>query len=99
MILDTETFWTLLHDKAHWEFEIFLMVLFDGVIGALLWPTVRKHWKHHIDRDKEEGWFAHVPNPRSRSVLLFIPRCLCAIALGFTDGIRNDLEKLNRWLD
>ena len=25
-----ETFWTLLHDKGHWEFEIFLMLLFDG---------------------------------------------------------------------
>jgi len=55
VIFETETFWTLLHDKAHWEFEIFLMVLFDGVIGALLWPTIKKHWNHHIARDKKEG--------------------------------------------
>ena len=53
-----ETFWTLLHDKGHWEFEIFLMLLFDGLVGAILWPWiapfVKRHWKHHIDRDKRE---------------------------------------------
>ncbi len=54
-----ETFWTLLHDKAHWEFELFVgfveMLLFDGLIGLLLWPTIKKHWNHHIDRDRKEG--------------------------------------------
>jgi len=49
-----ETFWTLLHDRAHWEFEMFLMAIFDGAIGALLWPTIKKHWNHHIARDKKE---------------------------------------------
>ena len=33
---DPETFWFLLHNAAHWEIEIFLMVLFDGLIGALI---------------------------------------------------------------
>ena len=50
-----ETFWTLLHDAAHWEFEIFLMLIFDVVIGALLWPFVKKHYDHHIARDKKEA--------------------------------------------
>jgi hypothetical protein len=50
-----ETFWTLLHNAAHWEFEIFLMIVFDGVIGALAWPLVKKHWKHHLERDRKEG--------------------------------------------
>ncbi len=50
-----ETFWTLLHDPAHWAFELFLMALFDGVIGALVWPYVRTHWIHHIERDEREG--------------------------------------------
>ena len=50
-----ETFWTLLHDSAHWEFEIFLMVIFDGVIGMLFWPFLRKHWAHHVLRDKKES--------------------------------------------
>lgn len=54
-MLEPETFWSLLRDKAHWEFEIFLMVLFDGFIGALLWPFVRKHWKHHTERDRKDG--------------------------------------------
>ena len=54
MIID-ETFWTLLHDKAHWEFELFLMALFDGLIGAMFWPFISKHWKHHKDRDKRES--------------------------------------------
>jgi hypothetical protein len=44
---DPETFWTLLHDIAHWEFEIFLMVLFDGIIGGLVWSCwLKKHWDH-----------------------------------------------------
>jgi hypothetical protein len=50
-----ETFWTLLHDSAHWEFELFLMALFDGVIGCILWPFLKKHYNHHICRDKKEG--------------------------------------------
>lgn len=48
-----DTFWTLLHDWPHWEFELFLMLLFDGVIGALAWPFIQKHWKHHLERDNE----------------------------------------------
>ena len=55
MFAGPETFWTLLHDKAHWEFELFLIAVFDGVIGAILWPFIRKHWNHHIARDKQEG--------------------------------------------
>ena len=48
-----ETFWSLLHDAAHWEFELFLMLLFDGVIFGVCWPFLRKHWKHHIACDQE----------------------------------------------
>jgi hypothetical protein len=50
-----ETFWTLLRDAAHWEFEIFLMILFDMIIGGLAWPFLKKHWKHHAERDRMEG--------------------------------------------
>ena len=50
-----ETFWSLLHDLAHWEFEMFLMILFDVVLGMLLWPFIKKHWEHHVARDKEAG--------------------------------------------
>jgi hypothetical protein len=54
-----ETFWMLLHDSAHWEFELLVgfveMLVFDVIVGILLWPTIKKHWKHHIERDKREG--------------------------------------------
>ena len=52
MMLESETFVQLLRSPGHWLFEIFLMVLFDGVIGLLLWPWARRHWKHHVTRDK-----------------------------------------------
>ncbi len=53
--VEHETFWTLLHNAAHWEFEIFLMILFDLIIGGLAWPFLKKHLKHHLERDKKEG--------------------------------------------
>jgi len=55
MIAFEETFWTLLQDKAHWEFEIFLMILFDGLIFGIFWNFIKKHWKHHIARDEKEA--------------------------------------------
>jgi hypothetical protein len=55
MLEQPETFWTLLHSLGHWEFELFLMVLFDGIIGALAWPFIKRHWEHHLKRDKKEG--------------------------------------------
>ena len=50
-----ETFWSLLRNGAHWQFELFLMVLFDGVIGLAVWPFVKKHWDHHVRHDEEHG--------------------------------------------
>ena len=48
-----ETFWTLFTDLAHWEFEIFLIVLFDVVIGVLIWPKIKGWYKHHKDDDNK----------------------------------------------
>ena len=31
-----ETFGALLRDRAHWEFELFLMLIFDGLLAGLL---------------------------------------------------------------
>lgn len=42
-----ETFFTLLTDPAHWEFEIFLMIVFDVLIGFFIWPFVRRALVHH----------------------------------------------------
>jgi hypothetical protein len=46
-----ETFWDLLRDPAHWQFELLVgfieMLVFDVIIGALAWPVI----KRHIHRD------------------------------------------------
>lgn len=42
-----ETFWTLLKDPAHWEFEIFLILIFDVLIGAIIWPFISGGLRHH----------------------------------------------------
>jgi hypothetical protein len=43
-----ETFLELLKSPGHWLFELFLMALFDGVIGALVWGRfLKKHWQEH----------------------------------------------------
>ena len=52
---EPETFVSLARDLAHWEFEIFLMIIFDGIVGAIAWPLVKKHWQHHIARDRREA--------------------------------------------
>ena len=49
--MEQETFWTLLFNLPHWEFELFLMFLFDGVIGLILWPRVRQFFVHHKQDD------------------------------------------------
>jgi uncharacterized protein YlxW (UPF0749 family) len=48
-----ETFWTLLHDLPHWEFELFVSVVFMLVEGLIFWPLVRKAFKHHQVDDQD----------------------------------------------
>lgn len=50
--METETFFDLLKNAAHWEFELFLMVVFDVVIGALLLPQAKKWITHHKSDDQ-----------------------------------------------
>ena len=45
--MEHETFWTLVTDLAHWEFEIFLIILFDGVVGLLIWPYIKHFIEDH----------------------------------------------------
>lgn len=47
----TEGFWTLMRSLPHWEFECFLMLLGDGLIGALLVPALKRWNKHHQSDD------------------------------------------------
>ena len=50
--MEHETFWTLVKDVSHWEFELFLMFIFDGVIGLILFPCFKKWIRHHKKDDK-----------------------------------------------
>ena len=50
--MEQETFWTLLGDSAHWEFELFLVFLFDVLIGLLIWPWIKKFIIHHKSDDE-----------------------------------------------
>jgi len=53
--MEHETFFTLVTSAAHWELELFIMLLFDVVIGFFLWPFFLlrlKRWtKHHRSDD------------------------------------------------
>ena len=42
-----ETFFDLLKDPAHWYFELLLIVIFDVIIGLLIWPFIQKALIHH----------------------------------------------------
>lgn len=55
-MIGTETFWTLLHDSAHWEFEIFLMLIFDGLVGALAWPLIKRAVRRHDRKKHPRPW-------------------------------------------
>lgn len=48
-----ESFWSLLRDPAHWYFELFLMLLFDVLIGAIAWPIIRRHIHRDVDAAEE----------------------------------------------
>lgn len=50
-----ESFMDLARSLSHWEFEFMLMVIFDGLIGAIAWPMLKKHWGHHLARDQKEN--------------------------------------------
>ena len=42
-----ESFFDLLKDPAHWEFEIFLIIVFDVIVGVIIWPFLQKALSHH----------------------------------------------------
>ena len=58
---EQETFWTLLRNLPHWEFELFLMLLFDVVLGLLIWPWFRKWVLHHSSDDEKLASPAYSP--------------------------------------
>lgn len=51
--MEHETFWSLMRSGPHWLFELFLMFLFDVVIGLVLWPCFKRYALHHQSDDKK----------------------------------------------
>jgi len=51
--MEHETFFSLLRSAPHWEFELFLLVIVDGLIGLILWPSFRKRILHHQSDDQK----------------------------------------------
>ncbi|MFZ2523036.1 MAG: hypothetical protein WAW92_01480 [Minisyncoccia bacterium] len=62
-----ESFFDLLKDPAHWEFELFLIFLFDVVVGLIIWPFVRKALVHHkSDHERLEDLEMEVKSLKER---------------------------------
>ena len=45
-----ETYVELLKDPNHWLFELTLIAIFDGLIGAIAYPLVKRWLKNHDER-------------------------------------------------
>jgi membrane protein implicated in regulation of membrane protease activity len=62
-----ETFIDLLKDPAHWEFEIFLIIIFDVIVGLVVWPFVQKALTHHkSDHERLEDLEKEVKSLKER---------------------------------
>ena len=48
-----ETLLDLLKDPNHWALEIIIMIVFDGLIGFILYPLFRKKVLHHRTDDQK----------------------------------------------
>lgn len=55
-MIANESFQELFMSPGHWEFEIFLMILFDFIFGFLIW---QKLIKPHIHRDIKHAEHDH----------------------------------------
>jgi hypothetical protein len=56
--MEQETFLTLLRDKSHWEFELVVSLVFlcaEIAVSSIFWPFVRRHWRHHLERDNHDN--------------------------------------------
>lgn len=49
--MEHETFWDLLTDLPHWQFEVVTTILFDVLIGLMIWPTIKRWFSHHEKDD------------------------------------------------
>jgi len=62
-----ESFFDLVRDPAHWEFEMLLIVIFDVIIGLIIWPFIQKALVHHkSDHERLEDLEQEVRNLKDR---------------------------------
>jgi len=59
IFLDQETFTSLLHDSAHWKFELFVglieTIVIDVFIGFFLWKKwLKPRWEKRIVKQEHE---------------------------------------------
>lgn len=65
--MEHETFWSLVKSLPHWEFELLLMALFDGLLGAIILPWwKRAHTHHQSDDQRIEALERELDNIKSR---------------------------------
>ena len=70
-MLMAETYLDLMTDPAHLMFEMTLTVVQDVVIGAILWPIIKRATgRFHRELDLEHG-VTHPVDPGCRCSFLF----------------------------
>lgn len=62
-----ETFTELVTSAAHWELELFIMLVFDGLVLGLAWPFLKRHFQHHLIHDKAHQETTPTPGKHSQS--------------------------------
>lgn len=51
MCHEQETFFDLLTSFPHWCLEIVIMIVFDVIIGIIVWPRFKRRALHHKSDD------------------------------------------------
>lgn len=62
-----ETFWELLREPGHWQFEIFTTIIQDVVILGLGWPLVKRLVARH---DEKKHGHEHCDEVHPKTVTL-----------------------------
>lgn len=47
-----ETFTELVTSVAHWELELFIILITDVLLGAIAWPLAKRWWAKHHSHEK-----------------------------------------------
>lgn len=53
VVPESESYIDLLKSGAHWGFELSVELITTVLIGWLIWPRLRKFFRHHADDDAQ----------------------------------------------